>query len=325
MGKKIHIELLRVLAIIFVIFNHLDCYYVYFTNTDNFFTYWFSLIGSIVCRINVPLFFLISGALLLNKEESIEENLKRIQHFAKVLLIFSLIQYIFDGIRGKGQLLPKDFIVRLFSGDISETYWFLYTYIGILFIIPIIRKLIGSINDTEYRYIFFLQLIVSLIIPVIEGLFGVKIYNFIFYANIYLYYIILGNYLENFNIQKIKTIKIIAICITCIITGIILIQVNYAINEEYPERALDYVIPILAPSVYILVKKICNKYNFTVQMRKIILCIGGCTFGIYLIEKMVRVQLLPIYLYLAEETIGVFACLVYLFATFGVSFLYIFS
>lgn len=64
----LHIELIRIIAAYFVIFNH--------TNKKGFFLfsvyergslqYWVYMIFSVFCKISVPLFFMIVGALLLN-------------------------------------------------------------------------------------------------------------------------------------------------------------------------------------------------------------------------------------------------------------------
>ena len=67
-NKEVYIEVLRIVAVFLVIFNHTDGYFLYYSNTENPLTWWFSFLGSVLCRINVPLFVIISGALLLGKE-----------------------------------------------------------------------------------------------------------------------------------------------------------------------------------------------------------------------------------------------------------------
>ena len=47
--------------------NHSDLYYTYYTNTDSVLTFSVSLLLSCICRINVPLFMMITGALLIPK------------------------------------------------------------------------------------------------------------------------------------------------------------------------------------------------------------------------------------------------------------------
>ena len=70
MNKKLHIEMLRIIAVVMVVLNHSDLYYTYYTNTDSVLTFSVSLLLSCICRINVPLFMMITGALLIPKAES---------------------------------------------------------------------------------------------------------------------------------------------------------------------------------------------------------------------------------------------------------------
>lgn len=74
-NKKIHLEILRLIAIYFVIFNHtgVNAYQAYATKEPGSLLYNIYLIMAIVCKIAVPLFFMISGATLLGKTESIKD------------------------------------------------------------------------------------------------------------------------------------------------------------------------------------------------------------------------------------------------------------
>ncbi|MDE7206696.1 MAG: acyltransferase family protein, partial [Lachnospiraceae bacterium] len=70
----LHIEFIRIIAAFFVIFNHTGDkgFFIYSTYDLGGFHYWLALAISIVCKISVPLFFMISGALLLEKEYSLK-------------------------------------------------------------------------------------------------------------------------------------------------------------------------------------------------------------------------------------------------------------
>ena len=71
--RLLSLDFMRIFAILLVIFNHTDNrgFYRFLTDDPGTFLYWFNLFFSILCKAAVPLFFMISGALLLNKEESI--------------------------------------------------------------------------------------------------------------------------------------------------------------------------------------------------------------------------------------------------------------
>ena len=94
--KLLHIEFLRILCIWLVMFTH--------SATSGFSLYipmqhsrWFPLyiLVPFWVKISVPIFFMISGALLLGKDEPISVVFrKRIWRFSQVLVIFSFISYV---------------------------------------------------------------------------------------------------------------------------------------------------------------------------------------------------------------------------------------
>lgn len=73
----LHIELIRIIAAYFVIFNHTGKrgFFLFSVYERGSLQYWVYMILSIFCKISVPLFFMIAGALLLKKRYRIERNL----------------------------------------------------------------------------------------------------------------------------------------------------------------------------------------------------------------------------------------------------------
>ena len=58
------------------------------------------LTNSILIKCGVPLFFMISGALLLNREEPLVIVLKRFIKYLCVLIVASAVTYIWSGTMG---------------------------------------------------------------------------------------------------------------------------------------------------------------------------------------------------------------------------------
>ena len=60
---------------------------------------------SLVCKAAVPLFYMVSGALLLGKNESFGELArKRILRIVAVIVIFSLLYYLKFAVRGQASV-----------------------------------------------------------------------------------------------------------------------------------------------------------------------------------------------------------------------------
>ena len=96
-AKKLHIELLRFLCIWLVMFTHTSTagFSIYLSRPDSFFFPLYMAVPFWV-KTAVPIFFMISGALLLGKEETISVIFKkRISRFLQIIFIFSLINDFF--------------------------------------------------------------------------------------------------------------------------------------------------------------------------------------------------------------------------------------
>lgn len=77
-SKILYLEALRILSIFFVIFNHTasNGFFLFSTYKSTDIQYWVYLFISIFCKFSVPMFFAISGALMLGKDEN--ESIYRI-------------------------------------------------------------------------------------------------------------------------------------------------------------------------------------------------------------------------------------------------------
>lgn len=168
-GKIIYLEVLRVFAILCVMFNHSgprgSNYYLY---TDSDICYFLSLVGNIVCNIGVPLFLMISDVLLLNKEETIKKVYsKRLPRMIIILVIFSIIRYMYECfVVEKTAFSFMYFIKVMLEGKLFLPYWYLYLYISIRIILPFLRKICRNITMQEGKCFIVLCLLFFCIIPV---------------------------------------------------------------------------------------------------------------------------------------------------------------
>ena len=106
--KKVYLEIMRIIAVFFVIFNHTsnNGFFLFSLHPTNSLQFWLYLFISIFCKFSVPLFFMISGALLLDdKKDSLKNYIKKRYlifllfslHFRLfiIFLIYIIISYLF--------------------------------------------------------------------------------------------------------------------------------------------------------------------------------------------------------------------------------------
>lgn len=330
MRKALHLEIIRFLAICLVVFNHTDGYFIHFATTDNSLTYCISMAVSVICRINVPLFFMVSGALLLRKEEDLSTLYKkRIVRIAAVIIIFSAIQYTANQIAGKltGEWSVISFLKSLYTADVTESYWFLYSYMAILLMLPFLRKMARGMTEQEFRYLFLLKIIFDVVLRVIATYSGISVGLSLWILTDNVFYVMFGYYMEHILTKRRYEMfhmgKITALFLFFVLLSMGAVVAEYLLKGEYSQSYLGIFTPVLAIMVYYMVKSICMKYTLPEIGYKTAVYLGGSAFGIYLIEKLVRRQLLPLYLYLCEVTVGPLANTVYVLGTIGLALIYV--
>ncbi len=168
----IYLELIRIIAILFVIYNHTNKRgYTYFTTLlpNTSILYWCSMAISAMCGVAVPLFFMVSGATLLGKDESIRTIWsKRIQRIILVLVCFSFIQYLNKPLNLRIQEFNfHEFCTKLLGEGVIIPYWYLYSYLGFLVGLPFIRAIARQISKREILYLIILSIFFDGIIPIL--------------------------------------------------------------------------------------------------------------------------------------------------------------
>ena len=123
----LHIELIRIIAPYFVIFNHTNKkgFLLFSVYERGSLQYWIYMIFSVFCKISVPLFFMIAGALLLKKDIDLKEIWsKKITRMLAALIIFTAIAYVGLGIwNGEETLSVGDYLEKLYTNQISVIFW----------------------------------------------------------------------------------------------------------------------------------------------------------------------------------------------------------
>jgi len=173
MNKKQHlyIEALRVLACLAVIFNHSprSSYFLFTTREAGSLLYFADLAVSISCKFAVPLFFAISGALMLGREISIKTLwTKRISKTVLMLAVFSVASHLISAAAGRELLSPKAMIFQAYDRDLNYAYWYLYAYIAFLMSLPMLSSMLRGLKNREILYMICLALFFRSFLPAFE-------------------------------------------------------------------------------------------------------------------------------------------------------------
>jgi surface polysaccharide O-acyltransferase-like enzyme len=173
--NQIWVDYVRVFATFCVVFLHSSGTLLTQFNKLPEINWWISNFYNAAVRICVPLFFMISGYLLLESNENLKEFFKkRINKVLIPLLAWSLI-YVFW--KAYGESSSQLSFSSLCSIAISPAYyhlWFLYAIIGIYLFMPILRVVVNNADRTMLFYYSLLWFIAVSFIPLISKVTGIN-------------------------------------------------------------------------------------------------------------------------------------------------------
>lgn len=286
--REVYLDMLRIIACGFVIFNHCEGFELYKTSSSIFKPLY--LLFSMLVSCAVPIFFMISGALLLKKQEDYKTVFKkRVKKIAFALLIAELLMYalnVFKAVIKKENYVigVLDFIAKSLNLDMPGVvpYWFLFSYLGFLLMLPILQKLVKTIDKTDIKMIVFLRLLLEILIPLINyvllrlNISSIK--NEYFSVSIAMadniFYPLIGYYLSVYYDSGSKRKETILITLTLFIIAMAfgLISNNINIFKAF-----------LSCAIFVLVKDV-STYVSSERTKFLINKFASFTFGIYLID-----------------------------------------
>lgn len=269
-------DFLRAFAIIAVLICHVDFFFgPLTTNSQIIAQMTFHDIG----RIGVPIFLMISGALLLNRDYELSNFLKR--RFTRIIYPF-----IFWIILISAQILYRNGsyaqVWNTFIGNPSIT-WYFWALIGIYLFIPVINTFIEKYGLKGCEY-FLAIWFFTIILKTFNSYPLFPDFNLDYFAS-YIGYPVLGYYLNNkeFNLSDVKVC--IAGFITLILSLSAFVYLDY--NDINLISSIYQNIPIvfMGSGMYLFIKyldKITSfkhiKDNF---IGKAIISISLCSYGMY--------------------------------------------
>ncbi len=243
-------------------------------------------------RIGVPLFFMLSGFLLLPKEENLVIFLrKRAWKVFLPLVAWSLIYdvYVNQALSKSGVTLEAvvRLLIRLLRGPRAEHLWFFYTLIGLYLFTPILRLFVARARQSDLLYYiglwFFTVPLLSILTAFTPLRFGFEIPM----ATGYIGYYLLGFYLGNLAPSR-QSMRIFA---TLFIFGLLftffvfLLDLPPQKDETVFRSYLSLNIILMGLAAFFLLKNAFQHLPLTVWHG--LLPLSQASLGIYLIHPLV--------------------------------------
>ena len=305
-AKKLHIELLRFLCIWLVMFTHTSTagFSIYLSRPDSFFFPLYMAVPFWV-KTAVPIFFMISGALLLGKEEPVSVIFKkRIFRFLQIIFIFSLINYVYFyhnlNLSIYGHI--SKFFTMIYSSHMATAYYFLYIYLGFLFMLPLWRTLVRHMSRELFLYLIALHLFFVGFVPVFSFLIFQGSAEINWFINPLLavsestFYFLTGYWIENvLPLHKLTKRNLCFLCLAAL-GGTVLSAVMTCyhgavaggLTEAVSERFYDSFLFLNTAFVFCFFRRWFDRHEVSPKVKKVIVTLGNLSFGVMLFEEITR-------------------------------------
>ncbi|KIL45015.1 acyltransferase [Jeotgalibacillus soli] len=206
MKRYYYLDYLRIYALLAVVTIHVSASIVSANPLETGELRWLS--GNFyetLARASVPIFVMISGALLLNDSRPLPTSQflkKRVSKIAIPLLLWSILYYSAGAFSSRYIFSIEDFIVKFLNGYIIYHLWFMYMILGLYLITPLVKILVQNAIKRDVEYFLGLWILASVVLNFMEYLVGYSLNIELFFVTNYVGYFVLGYYLFKYQLSK---------------------------------------------------------------------------------------------------------------------------
>ncbi|MBK1813899.1 acyltransferase family protein [Clostridium sp. YIM B02505] len=297
--RNLYYDFIRIIACFLVIVNHTIAPFDHFDSiglsswliTDVMFS---------LCKMAVSLFVMLSGALLLGKQESYKKVfVNRTLKIVSILLIWSSIYYMWNCWYDKKLISLEKLLTNIpnyIAKPISLHLWYLYMVIGLYIMLPFTRKMIKNFDKKDSIIFLGIWIAFSCFIPFVNSFYPIILSeNFqlpIFYGFFGCFFA--GYYLDKIQLNR----KIIVVSVIIFITSLLTSTIHtlyFSSLFGFTSRKLDnpLIFPVMICSItfFLILKYILTNLNsklYKLRVNKIIVDLSNATLGIYVIHMLIH-------------------------------------
>jgi surface polysaccharide O-acyltransferase-like enzyme len=255
--------------------------------------FWSSTIYDTIARISVPLFLILSGALLLTPSKA-DEPLKVFfkKRWAKIGIPALFWGAAFFAWRYfvQGEVLTFDSILQgIFAGPYQQ-FWYIYLLVGLYLLTPLLRVLVAHADWKLIKYFLVIWFVGTGIIPLLNFYYPISAQVFWFNGTVFLItkligYYILGAYISRIHVRRSLLILTLILSNIATAVGTYYLAVIMGGGDFFIEFTSVNVI-LASISAFLLLAPISQK-KLTIQfpkISKVLKVISVNTLGIFLIH-----------------------------------------
>ena len=272
--KNYNLELIRMISFIFVIAIHVTNYYCRAWGKIPQAEYVFSLAVNVVSRMSVPCFLMISGALLLGRDEPVKKHLHRTLHFLTALIVWDAVYYLWNT-----YYMRSEFDLREILYVPAEAHlWYLYAMVPIYLAMPFLQILCRNMNVRTERAFMAITSGAVLFTWLLRFMGAQPYYDLpIIGDKVYVWF-------------RIRQRTLVLVCVLSMAVTFGVTWGATSAMDRHCDTQLAYSTPfaiLAACAFFLFVIRLGNgRLQFAERTRKIIDVFCSCSFGIYLIRSL---------------------------------------
>lgn len=302
--KKNYTSILNVLACIGVVILH--TFETGYTSDANFV---FEVLIRAIAYCAVPVFFMITGATLIDYRERYDTKTffkKRLLKVIIPLIIWSIIYFIINFFKGKFSIndLSFKFVFEyFFLVKTNPIFWFFVVIIGIYLAIPVISLIPQETRRKAFLYIIIITFVFNQFLP--DLLYHLNLnYNYdlkfpLTYSG-WISFIFIGYYIDKYEIVKKHRVIIYVLGIIGFLTMVVpTIFISYHKNEScsWFDEYYDAPCVLYSASVFLFFKSKINNNQIVTKIMPFFNFVALTTLGIYVLHIAIRDFLRYFYTY----------------------------
>ncbi len=270
-------DILRVISMIMVITIHVSNVYSRSFGFISNSSYIFSLFYNTVSRISVPIFLMISGALLLDRKFNTKKYFKRLFKYVLLIIVWDIVylvwEYLYLGV-------TYDKLYKLILEPYRAHLWFLYTILILYAIQPLLKIILDKTNNIGkiiLAVIWFLASTLSMLNYTLANIFTIFSYIGFFVIGKYLYDLV-----KTKDIKK-YSILLIIIMIICYLSSIYLNYTSSIKFNRFYNLFFAYRTPFImlsSISFYLLILSLFQNKDIPTYLKYL----SSISLGVYLIH-----------------------------------------
>jgi surface polysaccharide O-acyltransferase-like enzyme len=299
-----YIDVLRVLSMLSVVFLHTAAGSLRGNLGSS--TWHISNVLTAIMSSSVPIFFMISGAMLLSSKKTVSISFTYKKRIPKIIIPFFLwslaaiayyaaLNFLISGSIGWDMVIGK--LRNIASQPTIIHLWFMYALIPIYLLSPILKKLVDALTKNLALYMITIWLVFSSVLPTLVSLIPVKFQSLLVLNSSYdlnlmngfLGYFLLGFFLFNYdkNISKRLLIAIIIIDTVLISLGTWWVTSQNGVYMELFKGYSRLFVLILSVAVFLLVKELLAGHRLSHKISAVVTVLSSLSFGVYLLHNII--------------------------------------